>query len=406
MFLVILFSVKASLPVLAVLLASILISHSGDWPHFRGPDHNGISTETGWFPEGAKLKEHWRVQVGLGFSGATVVGQRLYTAGYTNNADTIYCLDVSDGSTVWTKTFKATKGALFYQGGTSATPTIAGDHLFHFSREGELFCLHSETGHSIWEKDLVKDYGFDKPTWGFASSPLILGDRIFLNAGEAGAAFKVSDGSILWRHGKKDAGYATPVPFTQAGKSQIALITNSKILSVTTADGNVNWYQHFAPGWGQNGTAPVLHGGQVFISGYNVKGKLLQLADGEAVEDFKSETKNHFNAGVLIDGHLYSFSGKAHNNRTTLECMNWKTGKTEWSHKGLGAGVLTASDGKLIIVGEEGKFVIAKASTKGFQPLLEKQLLEKPVWTSPTLAKGKIYCRDGKGTLVCLSFTK
>lgn len=406
LFPVILALVKTRIPTLTILLAAALVSMAGDWPHFRGPDRNGVSPETGWFPANAKLTEHWRGQVGLGFSGATVVDGRIYTVGYTDKQDTISCLNVADGSTVWKKTFKASKGALYYQGGTSATPTLSKGRLFHFSRKGELFCLDSKTGRSIWEKHLVEDYEFDKPTWGFASSPVILDDRILLNAGEAGAAIKVSDGSLIWRNGKKDAGYATPVPFTQAGHSQFALLTEKEILAISTADGKVSWRQRFESGWGQNATDPVILGGQVFVSGYNVKGKLLQLADGEPVAGFKSETKNHFNAGVLLNGHLYCFSGKAHNSRTALECMNWKTGETAWSHKGLGAGVLMAAEGKLIIVGEKGKFVIADATPEGFKPLFEKQLLAEPVWTSPTLANGRIYCRDGKGTLVCLSFTK
>lgn len=377
-----------------------------DWPNFRGPNRNGISWETGWFSQGAKLKEHWRAEVGLGFSGAAVVGNRVYTAGYADKKDTIFCLKASDGTKVWTKSFKASKGSLFYQGGTSATPTIADGRLFHFSREGELFCLNLATGRSIWEKHVVRDYECRKPTWGYASSPVVIGDHIYLNAGDGGLAVKKTDGSLVWKNGKKDSGYATPVPFFQNGKLNLALLTEKTIKSISAADGKINWSERFESGWGQNSTDPVISGDQVFVSGYNVKGKLLDLKDGQPVEGFKSETKNHVNGGVLIDGHLYNFSGKVENSRTTLDCMSWKTGETLWSHKGLGGGVLSGADGKLIIIGEHGKLIIAKANPKKFEPLFEKQLLEDPVWTQPTLANGKIYCRDGKGTLVCLSFVK
>ena len=40
-----------------------------DWPNWRGPDHNGISRETGW--DANKLKNGpiflWRKQIGTGF---------------------------------------------------------------------------------------------------------------------------------------------------------------------------------------------------------------------------------------------------------------------------------------------------------------------------------------------------
>ena len=51
------------------LFAFLLPAHANDWPSFRGPDHNGVSRETGWtanWPlEGPK--QLWKAKVGTGF---------------------------------------------------------------------------------------------------------------------------------------------------------------------------------------------------------------------------------------------------------------------------------------------------------------------------------------------------
>src|SRR5262245_11378442 len=66
-----------------------------DWPSYRGPKHNGVSSEKGWndqWPdEGPKIR--WKAAVGLGFSGMVVAEGRLFSVGHANDSDTIYCLD-------------------------------------------------------------------------------------------------------------------------------------------------------------------------------------------------------------------------------------------------------------------------------------------------------------------------
>lgn len=392
----------------ALVLTAVFASpgDASDWPNFRGPNRNGISHESGWFPKGAKLKENWRVQVGQGFSSVTVVGTRVYTVGYADDKDTIFCLSADDGSTIWKKSYPSKKGALFYPGGTSATPTISGGRVYHFSRAGGLFCLDSKSGKVIWEKHVVKDFDASKPTWGYASSPVVLNDRIYLNAGDGGLAVKKSDGSLIWLNGRKDTGYATPVPFTRDGELRLAILSENEILTVAAKDGKRLWSQRFASGWGQNSTDPIVDRYSVFVSGYNVKGKRFNLSDGEPVEGFKSETKNHVQAGVLMNGYHYSFSGHVERERSVLQCMDWKTGETLWEQKGHGAGNLIGSDGKLIVLGEHGSLIIAEANPKEYRVLLEKKLFDGPVWTAPTLANDRVYCRNGKGTLVSVSFVK
>lgn len=58
--------------------------------------------------------------------------------------------------------------------------------------------------------------------------------------------------------------------------------------------------------------------------------------------------------------------------------------------------------GKLIILSEQGKLVIADATEKEFKPISRKQVLTGRCWTIPVLSHGKIFCRNAAGDLVCL----
>ena len=73
--------------VLLVLCALPLLSDdgaAGDWPSWRGPNRDDISTETGLlkqWPEGGPKKLWTSKDAGLGYSGVSVVGDMLYTMG-------------------------------------------------------------------------------------------------------------------------------------------------------------------------------------------------------------------------------------------------------------------------------------------------------------------------------------
>jgi hypothetical protein len=70
----------SGIAVFGLCLAAVTLG--ADWPQFRGAGRDGISTESGiltsW-PEGGPA-ELWRIKLGEGYSGISVVGDRVYTA--------------------------------------------------------------------------------------------------------------------------------------------------------------------------------------------------------------------------------------------------------------------------------------------------------------------------------------
>jgi hypothetical protein len=65
---------------LSILLLLALPLRAADWPHWRGPARNGVSSEvSGWesggWPPASPL---WEARVGIGSSSPVVAGGRLY----------------------------------------------------------------------------------------------------------------------------------------------------------------------------------------------------------------------------------------------------------------------------------------------------------------------------------------
>ena len=91
--------------------------------------------------------------------------------------------------------------------------------------------------------------------------------------------------------------------------------------------------------------------------------------------------------------------------------VEYDTGKVLWKERGWGLGslMLAADDkggGKLIVLSDEGRLGIVAADPKEYRLLASTQALDGKCWTMPTLAGGRIYCRNAMGHLVCIDVRK
>ncbi len=387
---------------LAGVLAGVLASPAAgaDWPIYRGPDHNGISAETGWLAPGATLKVVWRQQVGTGCSSITVVGSRAYTMGNADNKDTVFCFDAVTGKELWKFPYDCPLDPKLYEGGPSATPTVAGGKVYTVSKRGHVFCFNAETGKKIWGIQLQAK----APKWGFAGSPLVLGDAVLLNAGPRGTALEAATGKVLWSSGLTVGSYSTPVPYVVGGQTLVALFSKSSVMAVNVADGKMAWEYPWKTNYDINAADPiVLDGGKkVFISsGYNSGCALLDVSGDTPVELWRNKNmRNKHTCSVVHNGAIYGFD------ETTLTCLDLATGNKKWTNKSLGRGTVTLAEGKLIILAERGKLIIADASSAGFKEITSVQAVSGKCWSVPVLANGRIYAKSKKGLLACVAPAK
>jgi outer membrane protein assembly factor BamB len=376
---------------------------AGDWPQWRGPDRNGISSEkvsAVWPAEGPKVL--WQASVGTGFSSLSVSQGRVYTMGNTNNQDTIWCFDTHTGKPLWHHTYAALLSPQWYEGGPGSTPTVDGGRVFTISKWGDVFCLNAATGAVLWQRDLRQD-GVKPNRWGFAGSPLIQGKAVILNAGSAGLALDRETGRVVWSTGTNAAGYASPTCFDSSGAASVLIFAAKHLVALDPQTGRERWRQLWETSWDTNNTDPLTYGDHIFISSFSRGCGLLSVQNGEPSLSYTNGLMHsHLSPGILMGEYLYAFNGEA-KQETDLRCFHVPTGEVKWSRKDPAFGSLIMADGKLIVLSDKGELLLADASTSAFTPLARAKVLSGVCWTPPALADGLLYVRNAKGDLRCLA---
>jgi outer membrane protein assembly factor BamB len=379
-----------------VVLAAPL--RAADWPQWRGPRRNGISTETGWLVRwpGGGPKRLWSARVGEGYSSVAVQGGRVYTMGNSGGTDTVFCFAADTGRVIWKQSYRCEPGDY---GGTRATPTVDGDRVYTLSREAHAYCFNAATGKVLWSKDLRRETGAEMPRYGFAGSPLVEGKLIIYNVGTAGCALDKASGRVAWRSQPSTAGYASPVPYSVGNQRGVAIFAASGLIGVDPASGRVQWQYPWQTEFDVNAADPIFSGDTVFLSSnYNRGCTLLRLGRGRPAPVWENRNmRNHANSCVLVGSYLYG------NDQGTLKCLDLKTGAERWqSRGGLDKGGLIAAGGNLLVLTARGRLLLVKPDPAAYTELASAQVLRGTCWTHPVLANGMIYCRSHEGELVCL----
>jgi outer membrane protein assembly factor BamB len=415
-------SLTLSLPLVGLLCASVPLwfcpnVSAADWPQWRGPAGDGTSPETNWSSAwDSPPPIAWRRKIGLGFASVAVADGRVYAIGNEYRSDrgsyydTLYCLDARTGETIWEHSYPCRLVNRLHEGGPSSSPTVHDGRVYVLSKVGQVLCLDAASGSVQWEADLTSLLEMQVPEWGFCSSPLIEGDKVIFQAG-ATVALHRATGEVIWRSPTRQAAYTTPAPFDHGGQRLLAVLTSEGLSIVDAADGRELGFEEWRTQYDTNATTPLVIGDTIFLStGYNKGCALLKVNAGGGLSILYrnaqrgSTMSNHFNNAVLVDGFLYGFDGNSHNARSVeLVCMELATGTVRWRHRGLGVGSLIAAAGKLIVLSDDGRLVIAQATPDGYKPLTDEvQILGGKCWTSPVISNGRLYARNARGDLVCV----
>lgn len=399
-----------------VLLSSIATSaaHSSDkaiaaksWPNWMGPNRDGVSQEAGWssvWPDD-DLPVAWSAEIGIGFSSVSIDRDRLFTMGHIEGEEFVWCLNASTGREIWKHRYPSELMDNLHEGGPGSTPTIDGDRVYTLGKEGQLYCLDFDTGKVIWEKQLQKDLEVPLPEWGFASSAMIAGNQLLLEGGRV-VSYDKRSGNKIWQTPTHAAGYGSAAIFTHENQVKYAATLDCESFRVLRLDdGSEVASAPWPSPYGTNSTTPIVAGRYIFIStAYNV-GSALYEFDGERLKHLysKREMRNHFNNSILHDGYLYGFDGNSNLGRVVqLTCMKLDTGEVAWKQRGMGCGSLMIADGKLLILGERGELILAKATHTGYEELARSEFLSGRCWTVPALLNKRVYGRNAAGNLVCV----
>ncbi|MSU21364.1 MAG: alcohol dehydrogenase [Pedosphaera sp.] len=390
---------------------------ASDWPQFLGPARDGIyaggDLARVWPKEGPP--KIWEKKIGQGFSGPVVADGKLILFHRLGDQETIHCFDAKKGNQLWTFQYATTYRDDFGSDeGPRATPTIADGKVFTFGAEGALHCLDLATGKKIWSAHAKDQFASPKGYFGMACSPLVEGNHLLLNiGGENGSgivAFDKNTGKLAWKATDHAAGYSSPVSTTIHGARHALFFTRSGLVLLDPEKGKLQSEFPFRARMqaSVNAATPLVIDDLIFLSAsYQVGAVVLALKEGNKLQKLwasDDSLSNHYATSVHQAGFLYGFHGRQEEG-PSLRCVELKTGKVRWTHHHIPAGTIILADGFLLLVLEDGRLMLAPASTDGFKPVAEAQVLSHGVRAHPALANGNLYARS-KDKLVCLDLGK
>ena len=386
-----------------VLVSTITLpSFAGDWPQWRGPNRDGVSTEKGlldeWPEGGPKLL--WKVMaVGAGFSSVSVVGDRIYTMGDGKDASHVYCLSPETGKIIWTSKRVGKTGGNYK--GTRCTPTIDEGHVYALGQYGDLVCLKADTGAEVWRKSLTKDFGGRSGGWNYTESPLVDDGKVIVTpGGKKGTvvALNKKTGELIWQsNGFTDgAQYSSLIVREYGDKRQYIQLTGANVVGLVADTGEILWK---APRKGRTATVstPIFHDGHVFVSssyGVGCNGFKVSYTDKSfsAKQTYANKTiSNHHGGCIRVGDYVYASSG------SQLACMDLKTGKEMWKERSAGKGSIVVVDDKIILRAESGPIALVELNPNAYKQISKFSQPDRTssrAWSHPVVSNGTLYIKD------------
>jgi outer membrane protein assembly factor BamB len=372
----------------------------GDWPNWRGPNHNGIAEgkapPTTWSDSKNVV---WKVSVpGRGHSSPTIVGNRIYlaTADERQQTQSVVCFDRATGKQQWQTVVGRGGFPKIHNKNTHATQTVAcdGERLlisFYNNDRIELTALGLD-GKQQWQK-VVAPFRPKAYKYGYGASPLIYKSNVIVvgdcDTGSFLTAYDRKTGAVAWR-GKRPQklSWSSPVVARVAGKDQLLLSGGELVTSYDPNTGRGIW-QTAATTSATCGTM-VWEGDLVFASGGYPKAETVAIkADGSGRIVWKNNQKCYEQSMLVHDGFVYAVTDKG-----VAYCWKSTTGQEMW--KARLSGPISASpvliDGNIYASNERGTTYVFRANGQRFQAVAQNQLGSES-FASPTICGGQLFLR-------------
>lgn len=250
-------SANALIGLIAVCLLVGASAQAQDWPQWRGVNRDakatGFKAPSTWPKE---LTKKWKVTVGDGVATPSLVGDKLYVFTREGGNEIVRCLDAADGKEIWQDKYETTgaTGPASGFAGPRACPAVADGKVVTLGVRGILSCYDAAKGTKLWRNE---DFKGNVPTFATSSSPIIADGLCFIQfGGERGggiAAYTLADGKQKWKWTGDGTAYASPALLTVDGTKALVAETAAKIVAVNIADGKLLWETPFAVGGGGGG---------------------------------------------------------------------------------------------------------------------------------------------------------
>jgi outer membrane protein assembly factor BamB len=399
--------------------SSIATAADNDWPHWRGPNNDGMARGDAPLRWSDTERVAWRVPVpGRGNSSPVIWGNQIFLTtavpaggaaaaarGLVEHRFLVLSYDRRTGKQLWERVARvATPHQPHhdrYGSFASNSPITDGKHVFAFFGSRGLYA-YTLDGKPVWEKDfgplrMYNDFG--EGAW-----TALDGDTLLVLLDHEGESFLLAldknTGKERWRTPRDGrTNWSGPYVTSHDGRKQVIISASQAVVSYDLQSGKEIWR---ARGLGQNTIpAPVAANGvAIVMSGFRNPnlmairlGREGDLTGTDAIL-WQNQRGNSYTASpVLHEGRLYMITDSG-----MVSCFDIATGKAYYQQVRLPRpynfkASPVAANGKLYLSSEEGDVIVLGMGEK-FEVLATNTLRDQSFIASPAIVDGEIYLRS------------
>ncbi|MBS0209982.1 MAG: DUF1080 domain-containing protein [Planctomycetes bacterium] len=403
-------------PVCFLLLALVATARAENWPEWRGPHENGISSEKNTPVRWSKSENvAWRLPM-PGPAGSTPViwGNQIFLTSAKEQDLLLMCIS-TQGKLLWERTVGTGDEAVRGDEGNMASPSPATDGKFVWTLmgQGDLACF-TTAGKPVWRFNVGQRWSPLKIAFGLTSTPVLDGDRLYVQLLHTDGAIVVAldkkTGRNIWVHQRKtDAtaeclhSYASPMIYRDKERAYLLVHGSDYITAHDLKDGRELWRcgglqskVKYNPTLRFVASPAAVPGLIVVPSAKN--GPVLGLApDGKG--DITNTTAEHrwtreketpdVPSPLIVDDYVYLCRENG-----VLICMDAKTGEEKYMKRCFSDRYRASpvyADGKIYLASRKGVITVVKTGPE-FEELAVNDM-EEAISSSLALANGRLYIR-------------
>jgi outer membrane protein assembly factor BamB len=419
-------------------------ARADDWPQWRGPRGNGLTSETGlpvaW---GDQEGIAWKAQLaGVGASTPVIWRDRVFVTSQSGKGvlrdgnhptlgrgpdatpersigdvatvearegDVVFLVeafDLEDGRRLWRYELEAEtpEGSLpavhRKHNLASPSPTTDGERVYAWFGTGQLVVLDLD-GKLVWEKHLGMTYQPFVIAWGHSSSPTLFRDLVLLLCDHDNASYLVAldkrTGEEKWKadRGQGQRSYSTPTVVSGPAGDELVVNSSERIDGYDPATGKQLWYfveknQFPIP-------VPSFDDGIIYTSRGYRSGPYMAIRPGGRGDIAGTESVIwHVATGAPYVSSIVQYQGVIYmaSDAGVVQAADAKTGERLWQERtgGVFSAAPVAGDGKVYLLSETGEVLVLRAS-KTFEILARNQM-DARFLASPAVSNGQLFLRS------------
>lgn len=413
----------ARIATLALVIAGVIApaADAENWPHWRGPNRNGASSETG-LPTRWSANENvvWKLALPETSGSTPIIWGDVVFLNVAQGQDlSLWAVSRIDGSVLWRRPLDNRNENKRKGNMSSPSPVTDGKSVWVMTGTGVLTAFDF-AGRQLWQRDLQREYGPFGILHGYSSSPLLIDDTVYVQVLHGFhtddpsyvLGIEAATGENRWRverptDAPKEApdAYTTPTLLELDGKRAIVISGADYVTGHSPDTGQEIWR---VGGLNPTGnpiqrivSSPVVVGERIYVPS-RVR-PFLALAAKTGAHD-KPEVIWSMDRGpdvpspIVDDRHVYLLTDKG-----IVWCLDSASGEVVWGPERVASAIYTSSpllaDGKIYATSEQGLTTVFRAGPS-FEILAENTIAEYTLASLAT-AQGQLFLRTAEH-LYCL----